>query len=40
MSGIQGCIQKFPDRVHNEIYAYKNKHSLRINKNGYDGKTD
>jgi hypothetical protein len=35
----RGCIQKFPDRVDNEIYAYKNKHSLRSNKKAYGGKT-
>jgi hypothetical protein len=32
-------IQKFPDWVDNEIYAYKNKHSLRGNTKGYGGKT-
>jgi len=36
---IRGCIQKFPDWVDNEIHAYKNNHSLRINTKGYDGKT-
>jgi hypothetical protein len=25
----RGCIQKFPDRVHNDIYAYNNTHALR-----------
>jgi hypothetical protein len=35
----RGCIQKFPDWVDNEIYAYKNKHSLRSNTKGYGGKT-
>jgi len=25
---LRGCIQKFPDRVDNEVYAYNNKHSL------------
>jgi hypothetical protein len=34
---IQGCIQKFPDWVDNEIN--NNKHSLRNNKKDYDGKT-
>jgi hypothetical protein len=34
-----GCIQKFPERVDNEIYAYNNKHSLRNNTKGYVGKT-
>jgi len=32
-------IQKFPDWVDNEIYAYKNKHSLRGNTNVYGSKT-
>jgi hypothetical protein len=32
-------IQKFPDWVDNEIYAYKNKHSLRSNTKGYGDKT-
>jgi hypothetical protein len=36
---IQGRIQKFPDWVDNEIYAYNNKYSLRSNIKGYDGKT-
>jgi hypothetical protein len=36
---IRGCIQKFPDWVDNEIYAYNNKHSLRSNTKGYGGKT-
>jgi hypothetical protein len=36
---IWGCIQKFPDWVDEEIYAYKNKHSLRSNTEGYGGKT-
>jgi hypothetical protein len=36
---IGGCIQKFPDWVDNEIYAYNNKHSLRSNTKGYGGKT-
>jgi len=36
---VRGCIQKFPDWVDKEIYAYNNKHSLGSNKNGYDGKT-
>jgi len=30
---------KFPDWVDNEIYAYKNEHSLRSNTEGYGGKT-
>jgi hypothetical protein len=33
----RGCIQKFPDRVDNEINS--NKHSLRSNTKGYGGKT-
>jgi len=36
---IRGCIQKFRDYVDNEIHAYKNKRSLRINTKGYGGKT-
>jgi hypothetical protein len=36
---VRGYIQMFPDWVHNEIYAYKNKHSLRSNTKGYGGKT-
>jgi hypothetical protein len=36
---LRGCIQKFPDWVDNEIYAYNNKHSLRNNTKGYGGKT-
>jgi hypothetical protein len=36
---LRGCIQKFPDWVDNEIYAYNNKHSLRSNAKGYGGKT-
>jgi len=38
-SGIRECIQKFPDWADNEIYAYKNEHSLRSNTKGYGGKT-
>jgi hypothetical protein len=37
--GVRGCIQKFPDRFDNEIYAYNNKHSLRSNTKDYGGKT-
>jgi hypothetical protein len=33
------CIQKFPDWVDNEIYAYNNKHSWRSYTKGYGGKT-
>jgi hypothetical protein len=36
---IKGHIQKFPDSVNNEIYAYNNKHSLRSNTKGYGSKT-
>jgi hypothetical protein len=36
---IRRCIQKFPDSVDKEIYAYNNKHSLRSNSKGYGGKT-
>jgi hypothetical protein len=36
---IRGYVQKFPDWVDNEIYAYNNKHSLRSNTKGYGGKT-
>jgi uncharacterized protein YcbK (DUF882 family) len=36
---IQGCNQKFPDWVDNEIHAYNNnKHSLTSNIKGYGGK--
>jgi hypothetical protein len=35
---IRGCIQKFPDWVDKEIYAYNNKHSLKSNTKGYGGK--
>jgi len=35
---LRGCIHKFPDWVDKEIYAYKNKHSLRSNTKGYEGK--
>jgi hypothetical protein len=36
---IWGCIQKFPNWIYNEIYAHKNKHSLRSNTKGYGDKT-
>jgi hypothetical protein len=36
---VRACIQKFPNWVDNEIYAYSNKHSLRSNTKGYGGKT-
>jgi len=38
-SRMGGYIQKFPDWVYNEIYAYNNKHSLISNTKGYGGKT-
>jgi hypothetical protein len=36
---VRGCIQKFPDWIDNELYAYKNKHSMRSNTKGYGCKT-
>jgi hypothetical protein len=33
------CVQKFPDWVDNEIFAYNSKHSLRSDTKGYGGKT-
>jgi hypothetical protein len=36
---IRECIQKFPDWVDNEIYAYNIKNSLRSNTKGYGDKT-
>jgi hypothetical protein len=36
---IRGYIQKFPDWINNEIYAYNNKHSFRSNTKGYGSKT-
>jgi hypothetical protein len=38
VTDVRRCIQKFPDWVDNEIYAYYNKHSLRSNIKGYGGK--
>jgi hypothetical protein len=38
-SAIWGCIQKFPDWVYNEIYAYLWYYSLRSNTKGYGDKT-
>jgi hypothetical protein len=35
---LRGGIQKFPDLVDNERYAYNNKHS-RSNTKGYGGRT-
>jgi hypothetical protein len=34
---VRGCIQKFPDWVEKEMYAYNSKHSLRSNTKGYGG---
>jgi hypothetical protein len=39
MEAVRRCIQKFPDWVDKEIYAYNNKHSLRSNTKGYGDKT-
>jgi len=36
---LRGCVQKFPDWVDNEIYAYNNERSLRSDTKGYGGKT-
>jgi hypothetical protein len=36
---LRRCIQKFPDWVDNEIYAYNNKHALRSITKGYGSKT-
>jgi hypothetical protein len=36
---VRVCIQKFPDRVDNEINAYVWYYSLRSNTKGYGGKT-
>jgi phosphoribosylaminoimidazole carboxylase (NCAIR synthetase) len=38
-TALRGCNQKFPDWVDYQIYAYNNKHSLKSNTKGYDGKT-
>jgi hypothetical protein len=38
-SYLRGCIQKFPDWVDNEIYAYLWYYSLRRNTKGHGGKT-
>jgi hypothetical protein len=38
-TSIRGCIQKFPDGVDNEIYAYLWYYSLRSNIKGYGCKT-
>jgi hypothetical protein len=34
----EGVSKSFAGWVDNEIYAYKNKHSLRSNTKGYGGK--
>jgi hypothetical protein len=39
MLQVRRYIQKFPDWVDNEIYAYNNKNSVRSNTKGYGGKT-
>jgi hypothetical protein len=36
---IRGLYQKVSGEIHNEIYTYKNKHSLISNTKGYGGKT-
>jgi hypothetical protein len=36
---VRGCIQKFPDWIDKEIYAYNDKGSSRNNTKGYGGKT-
>jgi len=36
---IRTCIEKLLDWVDIQIYAYKDKHSLRSNTKGYGGKT-
>jgi hypothetical protein len=36
---VRGCVQKFPDWVDNEIYAYLWYYSLRSNTKGYGDKT-
>jgi hypothetical protein len=35
----EGCNQKLPDWVDNEIISKNNKHSLRSNTKGYGGET-
>jgi len=39
VGSLRGFIQKFPDWVDKEIYAYKNKRLLRSNTKGYGEKT-
>jgi hypothetical protein len=36
---VRGCIQKFPDWVDNEIYAYLWFYSFRSDIKGHGGKT-
>jgi hypothetical protein len=36
---IRRCNHKFPDRVDNEIHAYRPYYSLGSNTTGYSGKT-
>jgi hypothetical protein len=38
-TNIRGCIQTFPDKVHNEVYAYLWYYLLRSNTKGYGGKS-
>jgi len=38
-ANIGSCIQKFPDWVDNETYAYNNTHSLTSNTKCYGDKT-
>jgi hypothetical protein len=37
---VQGCIQKFPEWLDNEIDNNNNKHLSRSNTTGYGGRTD
>jgi hypothetical protein len=37
-SVVREFMQKFPDWVDNEVYAYKNKHSSRSNTKCYGGR--
>jgi len=37
-TSVRGCIQKFPDWVDNEIYAYFSYYLLRSNTKDYGGK--
>jgi hypothetical protein len=38
-NNITRVYPKVSGLSHNEVYGYNNKHSLRSNKKGYDGKT-